>query len=85
MTTIDQALSITSRTALAVFVDELRHEVVAHLEGVENATLENYLEALAAYLRDLPGFVQNNRWPGTADEASWALIAAVLAGAVVYE
>ena len=46
---------------------------------------KNYLEALAAYLRDLPGFVKNNRWPEPADEASWRLMAAVLAGAVVYE
>jgi hypothetical protein len=85
MTTIEQARSITSRTDLADFVDQLRDEVIAHPETVENATLENYLEALARYLRDLPGFVQNNQWPGTADEATWALIAAVLTGAVVYE
>jgi hypothetical protein len=85
MTTIDQARSITSRAALAEFIDQLRHNVVAHPEDVENATLENYLEALAAYLRDLPGFVRNNHWPESADEPSWALIAAVLAGAVVYE
>jgi len=85
MTIIDQALGVTSRTALAEFVDRLRHEIVAHPEGFENVTLENYLEALAAYLRDLLGFVRNNRWPGTADEATWQLIAAVIAGAAVYE
>jgi hypothetical protein len=85
MTTVSDALKVTSRLELAEFVDRLRSEAIARPEMVENERLEDYLEALAAYLRDLPGFVRNSGWPGSADDATWALVAAVITGAVVYE
>jgi hypothetical protein len=78
MTTIEQALAVTSRAQLAEFVAELRREVRDHPDQVENGTLADYLEALSAYLQDLPGFVRNARWPGSAEDPSWALIAAIL-------
>ena len=85
MVTIDDALRVTSREELAEFLSRLRREVIDHPGNVENETLGEYLEALGAYLHDLPGFIRNNNWPGTAEQATWALVAALLAGAVIYE
>ena len=83
--TVNEAQEVTSRLQLAAFVEKLYRDVVAHPERAENLSLEAYLEAMSGYLRDLPGFVRNSQWPGSAEDASWSLFAAVLAGAVVYE
>jgi CO dehydrogenase/acetyl-CoA synthase epsilon subunit len=85
MISIDDARRVTSREELAEFVARLKREVITHPDDVENETLGQYLEALGAYLHDLPGFVRNNNWPGTAEEVTWALVASLLAGAVIYE
>jgi len=85
MTTISEALKVTSRTQLVAFIRNLREEIIADPSQLENRTTEQYLEALEAYLNDLRGFVKNNQWPGSPDEATWSLFAAIISGATIYE
>ncbi|WP_152049232.1 DUF7660 family protein [Tautonia marina] len=77
--------SVASRLALAQFVDRLHANLQAAPSDWENPTLEQFLEALAAYLRDVPGYLKNARSPLDPERPSWELFALVLAGARVYE
>ena len=82
---MSEAQTVRSRQQLADFIDKLRDEAAANPDRVENARLEDYLEAMSAYLRDFPGLVTNGVWGASAEDPTWALFAAVLAGAVIYE
>jgi hypothetical protein len=83
--TIIEAEAVRSRQQLADFIDKLRDEARANPERVENIRIEDYLEAMSAYLRDFPGLITNKVWSASAEDPTWALFAAVLAGAVIYE
>lgn len=48
--------SITSRATLAGFINHLRHDLNSDPTRWENTTQESFLEALAAFLEDVPGF-----------------------------
>ena len=82
---VTDAQTIRSRLQLAEFIDKLRAEAAANPERVENVRIEDYFEAMSAYLRDFPGLVKNGVWDGSAEDPTWALFAAVVAGAVIYE
>lgn len=82
---VTEAQQIRSRLQLAEFIDKIRAEASANPERVENVRIEDYLEAMSAYLRDFPGLVKNGAWDASADDPTWALFAAVLAGAAIYE
>jgi hypothetical protein len=77
--------SIQTRTDLADFVDALREDLrTSDDDSWENPTLERYLEALAAWIRDMPGYFKNQ---GIAEpgEPSWRLVATILHAAKIYE
>jgi hypothetical protein len=75
---------VTSREELAQFVLALRTDLAEHPDEWENVTLDRYLEALAAYIADAPGWYRNNNiaLPPNGD---WTFFARVLAGAAIYE
>lgn len=83
--TINEAQTVGSRLQLADFIDKLRDEAGTNPERVENVRIEDYLEAMSAYLRDFPGLITNGVWSASAEEPTWALFATVLAGAIIYE
>ncbi|MGV3723463.1 MAG: DUF7660 family protein [Actinomycetota bacterium] len=76
---------VKSREALADHVNQLARELREHPETWENRSLEGFLEALSAYLRDVPGYLRNVRSPLDPEAPSWELFALVLCGASVYE
>jgi hypothetical protein len=78
-------LLVRSRSDLAAFVWRLLADLKAHPERWENDTLESFLEALAAYLRDLPGWCRNVEPSIDPEQPQWRLFAVALAGAQVYE
>jgi hypothetical protein len=82
MPTIEDALKVSSREELATFIDALRAE-----GGTDstNETLDDYLEALSAFARDFDGLRRNGVWKESTDDPTWALFAALLAGARIYE
>jgi hypothetical protein len=81
---IDPSL-VVSRDALADHVDRLAREFRERPETWENRSLEDFLEALSAYLRDVPGYLRNVQSPLDPEAPSWELFALVLCGASVYE
>ena len=84
MSLVEREASVQTRTDLAAFIDALREDLHASEESWENPTLEHYLEALAAWLRDMPGYFKNQ---GVEEprEPSWRLVAAILHAAKIYE
>lgn len=82
---MNDATSVRSRSELAAFVATLHANLVSDPGRWENTTLPEFLNALACYLDDLPGYCHNNA-PGVDPEAAtWSLLAVALAGASVYE
>jgi hypothetical protein len=78
-------LAVASRSDLSGFVDELRANLAAAAYEWENPTLDRFLEAFAAYTRDVPGSLHNVRSDVDPERPSWQLFALVLAGARIYE
>lgn len=75
---------VATREELADFVEALRADLVKNERDWENPTLERYLEALAAWIRDSPGYFLN-RGESVPDEPSWSLVAQMLYAAHLYE
>ncbi|WP_406401113.1 hypothetical protein OH805_18910 [Streptomyces sp. NBC_00879] len=75
---------VDSREALAAHIRNLRADLIEHGDDWENPTLESYLEALAAWINDSPGWYKNfdQKMPPNGD---WTLFARALSAAVVYE
>ncbi len=78
-------LTVRTRTDLAAFVLELSEDLEQRPDGWENPSLDRYLDALARYLDDLPGWCRNVSPEIDPEEAQWQLFAVALAGAAVYE
>lgn len=75
---------IRSREELAAFVRKLHQDFLQQGDAWENNTLATFLEALAAWVHDSPGFYQNfgKELPAGGD---WTFIARALQAAKVYE
>ena len=82
---MDEPLDVQSRQDLADFVDTLAIDLESHPERWENATLPQFLDALARYLYGLDGWCANNAPEIDPEAAQWRLFAVALAGATVYE
>lgn len=78
------AESVGSRADLIRHVMSLRADLLANSEEWENISLERFLEALAAWVRDMDGYFIN-RGESPPDQPSWALFAQMLCAAAVYE
>lgn len=75
---------IKTKDDLILFVLNLVADYRESPNSWENATLDSFLEALAAYLEDIDGFYrnQNREIP---DKPTWGYIADLLMGAKYYE
>jgi hypothetical protein len=82
---MNDPLMVRSREELAAFVDALAADLEAHPEQWENTTLPQFLDALARYLNDLPGWCRNVEPSIDPERPDWRLFAVALAGAQVYE
>jgi hypothetical protein len=69
---------------LAVFVDALRDDLLQSPDEWENPTLERYLEAMSAYIRDNKNLFENPGKPIPV-EVIYRLVADVLYAARSYE
>ena len=76
--------TVQSKADLVSFLQALSQDLKTNPGEWENATLERYLEALAAWLADLSGYYRNR---GIAEPASpsWKDIADMLVAAKIYE
>ena len=76
---------ISSRREFSEFVDKLATDLALHGHAWENPTLESFLEALSAYVRDIDGYYANAGIDIDPDAPSWRVFADVLLGARLYE
>lgn len=82
MTDPDQ---VESREDLATFIDFLRKDLVTNPSEWENTDLSRFLEAMAAFVRDMHGLGTRFGWAMKLQEVDWRMFARVLAAAKVYE
>ncbi|MGW1229764.1 DUF7660 family protein [Streptomyces sp. NPDC002530] len=76
---------VRSLDALVACVEGLREELLREGRDVwENPSLEDFLEALGAWMRDSPGWYRKARkeFP---DGGDWAFLSRALRAATVYE
>ena len=75
---------IESRDDFVTFIEALRYDVVAYPEEWQNQTLEDFLEALSAWVKDMDGYYQNNRLP-VPTSLTWKNFAEMMLAAKYYE
>ena len=75
---------IDSRHDLVEFIQALRGDLLQRGDKWENATLEEFLEALAGWTADMDG-VFLNRGEQTPQQPSWRLVGRMLYAATSYE
>jgi hypothetical protein len=80
----DAVGNVRSREDLAAFVSALRQDLESDEPDWENPTLERYLEALAAWITDSPGYFKNRGEP-VPSEPTWEHVARMLYAAGFYE
>jgi hypothetical protein len=76
--------SVASKEDLADFIDALRQDFIANPEEWENSTVDRFLDAMSAWVRDMDGYYQKT---GMAPVISpnWSVFADILAAAKIYE
>lgn len=76
--------TVTSRDDFAAFVDALRNDLNMHPDDWENPTLDRFLEALSAWVRDSEGYYKGNNLPAP-ESPSWKNFAEMMLAAKYYE
>jgi hypothetical protein len=76
---------VTTREQFASFIEALRTDLLENESAWENPTLERFLEALASYVQDIPGYIKNTRSAVDPEVPSWQLFAVAFHGARIYE
>ncbi|MGL6074362.1 MAG: DUF7660 family protein [Fimbriiglobus sp.] len=82
---MDHPEAVRTREDLAAFIDHLRADLAANPDSWENADLPSFLEAMSAYVRDMPGLGKSLPWAIKLNGVDWQMFAVALAGARVYE
>lgn len=77
--------SIESKKDFESFLAHLLADFKNNANDWENNTLENFLEALHAYTKDVEGYYKNMNIPFDENNLSWKIFAQLLLGAKVYE
>jgi hypothetical protein len=76
---------LNSRDDLAQFIKDMHSDFRTNGREWENQDLESFLEALAAYAKDIDGYYKNENIPEDPDKPSWRLFSDMLYGARMYE
>jgi hypothetical protein len=81
----EQVEAIRTRSDLASFVRALRQDLNHHPEEWENPTLDDYLDALAAWTEDMDGYFKNIHGAPVPEQPSWKIVGYMLIAARIYE
>ena len=84
MTLTEQAEAVDTPDDLASFALALREDLLSNPSRWENVTLDAFLEALAGWCSDMPGYFRN-RDEAQPAQPNWSLIARILLAAAVYD
>lgn len=76
---------ICTREDFIRFLQDLATQYRTDPASWENQDLESFLEAMAAYARDIDGFYKNLKLEENPDEPSWRVFSDILLGATIYE
>jgi hypothetical protein len=80
----DDVERIETRADLASFIERLRSDFEQDPTGWQNRDLSSYLEALAAWATDMPGYFEN-RGLDMSSVPRWRLLGMMLLAARTYE
>ena len=80
----EQLEGVRSREDLVGFIRSLRADLLSRPDEWENPTLERFLDALAVWSEDMPGYYQN-RGQEVPEQPSWGVIGKMLMAAKMYE
>ena len=83
-TLAERVEAIRTREDFAAFVRDLLADLRAHPEHWENATLDRYLDALAAWVEDMDSWARNND-QAVPVQPGWKQIGQALLAASLYE
>jgi len=75
---------VKSREDLIKFINQLRFDLQINKGEWENVTLEDYLEAMEAWVNDMDGYYLNVNQP-VPKQPSWKTIADILYASSMYE
>ncbi|MER7999812.1 hypothetical protein [Streptomyces sp. NPDC095613] len=84
MELVDRLDAVETRDDLARFLEEAVADLTGGGAGWENVRLEDFLEAWAAWLKDMPGVFANRSEP-VPDQPDWRLVARMVMAARMYE
>jgi hypothetical protein len=76
--------SVNSREDFITFLEKLRANFLEHPDEWKNSSLEDFLEAMAAWVEDMDGYYENNELPVPV-VPSWKSVAEMLIAAKIYE
>jgi hypothetical protein len=80
----ENARAVQTREDFAAFVAELKADLDANRAGWTNDDLASYLDAMAAWVRDMEGYYEN-AGERLSELPPWRVLADVLMAARVYE
>ena len=84
MELVEQVKAIETRDDFVVFMQNLLRDRCQYPEQWENASLEAYLEAIAAWVQDMDGY-EGNRGESFTKQLTWRDLGEILLAARVYE
>ena len=76
--------SVQNRDDLVQFIQALRADLRDNPDDWENTSLDDYLEAMAAWIDDCDGYYKNTGQP-IPKTPSWKMLADILMAAKMYE
>ena len=79
-----KADAVSSRDQFVDFLNALRQDAATHPEEWQNKTLDEYLEALSAWVQDMDGYYKNNNRP-VPTSPGWKNLAEMMLAAKYYE
>ena len=76
---------VTDRTSFIEFIELLHEDFRKNSERWQNRNLDDFLEALSRYAKDIQGYYDNTNKNVNADQPSWQVFADIFKGSTIYE
>jgi hypothetical protein len=80
----EKVKNVKSREDLIQFINHLRMDLQTNKDEWENITLEDFLEAMEAWVNDMEGYYLNSNQP-VPKQPSWKTFADILYASSMYE
>jgi len=74
-----------TRNEFIKFLKEFRTDLKDNSSVWENKTLEDFLQAMESYTKDVQGYYDNMKMEIDADKPTWENFKTILMGAKIYE